>query len=337
MISRNSAADPSAKPPATVWGWLRLYGELGKVRLGSLVVLTAIAGYALGSRGSFRLLDALSLAVGTLLSAAGANGLNQLIEVERDRKMRRTEGRPLPSGRVGRRHVLVLCLIEIVTGLSLLLVGNNTLTATLSAFVVVTYVAVYTPLKPVSSINTLIGAVCGAIPPMMGWAAATGGLETGAWILGATLFVWQVPHFLALSWLYREDYRRGGYKMLPVSDPSGTITCRMALLYSMALIPIGLTAAAAGMAGWIYAMGAVLLGGWMIERSARLLQRRSDRAARQVFFVSLAYLPLLLGLMVADERPIRPVTSGAAMARGPTAAAAGLVLPTPEELAEPGN
>lgn len=164
MISRTSAADPSAKPPGTVWGWFRLYEELGKVRLGSLVVLTAIAGYALGSRGSFRLLDVLSLAVGTLLSAAGANGLNQLIEIKRDRKMHRTESRPLPSGRIGKRHVLALCLIEIVAGLLLLRVGNNTLTAMLSAFVVVTYVTVYTPLKPVSSINTLIGVVCEAIP-----------------------------------------------------------------------------------------------------------------------------------------------------------------------------
>lgn len=316
MTFKTSATTSSPRPPSTVGGWLRLYGELGKVRLGSLVVLTAVAGYALGSRGSFRLLDALALAMGTLLSAAGANGLNQLIEIERDRKMLRTRNRPLPSGRIGRRHVLVLCLIEIVMGLSVLRVGNNTLTAALSAFVVVTYLAIYTPLKPVSSINTLIGAVCGAVPPMMGWAAATGGLGTGAWILGATLFVWQVPHFLALSWLYREDYRRGGYRMLPVSDPSGTITCRMALLYSLALVPIGLTAAAAGMAGWFYAVGAVLLGGWMVERSARLLQRKSDRAARQVFIASLAYLPLLLGLMVADERPIGRPASDSAVARG---------------------
>lgn len=289
--------------------WLAVYAELGKVRLGSLVVLTATVGYALGAHaGAFSWTALLALGLGTLLAAAGANTFNQWLEIERDARMHRTRTRPLPTGRITRRHALALALGESLLGTGLLAAACNLLTAGLALAVIVLYAVVYTPLKPRTSLNTLVGAVCGAVPPMMGWAAARGSLDAGAWVLAATLFVWQVPHFLALAWLYREDYIRGGYRMLPISDPSGTVTCSMALLYSLALVPVGLAASAAGMAGWIYAVGAVLLGGVMIERSLRLLRRRTDRAARHVFWASLAYLPLLLGLMIADAAPHSPPT-----------------------------
>ncbi|MDQ7007877.1 MAG: heme o synthase [Acidobacteriota bacterium] len=297
---------PQALPPKRTTSWLAVYAELGKLRLGSLVVLTAIVGYALGVREGFSWLTALALALGTLLAAAGANTLNQWLEVERDARMHRTRTRPLPTGRITRRHAVAAALGESVLGTLLLALACNLLTAVLALAVILLYALVYTPLKPRSSLNTLVGAVCGAVPPMMGWAAARGSLDAGAWVLAATLFVWQIPHFLALAWLYREDYVRGGYRMLPISDPSGAVTCWMALLYSLALVPVGLAATAAGMAGWVYAIGAVVLGGLMIERTVRLLRRRTDRAARHVFWASLAYLPLLLGLMVIDAHPASP-------------------------------
>ena len=280
--------------------------ELGKVRLGSLVVLTALVGYAVAARGSFSPWRALWLCTGTMLSAAGANGLNQWLEAGRDARMLRTRSRPLPSLRIGGRHALCASLFSATAGVLLLLAGTNAFTAALSLLTVLLYVLVYTPLKTVSSINTLVGAIVGAIPPLMGWTAARGALAPAAFVLGALLFVWQVPHFLALAWLYRDDYRRGEYRMLPLSDPSGSVTCWMALLYSLALIPVGLAAVIAGLSGMAYAAGALLLGGLMVERSARLLSRRTDRAARQVFWASLAYLPLLLGLMVADGGPTPP-------------------------------
>ncbi len=309
---------PARPAPTGVRALLGVYAELGKARLGALVVLTTMAGFAIAARGRFEFVDFFWTVLGTALSALGANGLNQVWERERDRLMHRTRLRPLPSGRLGVGHALAVSLLWSVAGVGLLAVAVNMLTALLSLGVIALYVLVYTPLKPRSSVNTLVGAVCGAIPPMMGWTGATGSVAPGAWVLGATLFAWQIPHFLALAWLYREDYQRGGYKMLPISDESGRVTCWMTVLYSLALIPVGLMASAAGLAGWFYSVGAVMLGGLMVERSLRLLTAKSDRRARQVFFASLLYLPLLLGLMVFDDTPIltkpQPVERAASIA-----------------------
>ena len=225
------------------------YLELAKARLGALVVLTAFVGYVLGSRGELSLTVGLAAVVGTALSAFGANILNQWWEVERDREMLRTRERPLPAGRVGRRRAGIWGVTTSLAGLVVLAGGTNGLTTLLSLFVTLLYVLVYTPLKVRTPLNTVVGAVCGAVPPMMGWAAATGHLGAGAWILGGVLFVWQIPHFLALAWLYREDYARGGFRMLPSVDTEGRVTGRLAFLYAAALLPITAALSAVGVTG----------------------------------------------------------------------------------------
>jgi protoheme IX farnesyltransferase len=161
-------------------------------------------------------------------------------------------------------------------------------------------------MKQRSSLNTLVGAVCGAIPPMIGWAGAAGTLDAGAWLLGALLFIWQLPHFLALAWLYREDYERGGYAMLPHFDRSGAMTCRVVVLTSLMLIPLGLTAALLGLAGWVYTIGSVALGLWMLRLGVRLQATRTDVDAKRVFLASIIYLAAILVLLVADRGTVHP-------------------------------
>jgi len=280
---------------------LGAYADLTKARLSALVVATTAAGYALGSSGPVELAGLLWAVLGTALSALGANGLNQWIERDRDARMERTRERPLPAGRLAPAHAASVSLALVLIGTLVLILGTNRLTTALNLLTVFLYVAVYTPLKTRSSLCTLVGAVVGAIPPMMGWTAAAGHLDAGAWILFAVLFAWQIPHFLSLAWLYREDYRRGGYVMLPLSDPSGRITLEMTTLYSLALLPLGFAAFLEGLTSWISAAGSLLLGGVFFAFAARWRQRRGDLHARRLFFASLLYLPLLLGLMVADH------------------------------------
>jgi protoheme IX farnesyltransferase len=188
---------------------------------------------------------------------------------------------------------------------------TNLLTAALAIVAFSIYVFLYTPLKTRSTVCTLVGAVSGAIPPMMGWTAAAGHIEPGAWLLFGLLFAWQIPHFLALAWLCREDYERGGFVMLPLVDREGQATCRLVLLYSLAILPIGLAFPLAGLAGWIYTLGSVVLGGGLLALCARLYRFRTAAAARRVFLASVLYLPLLLGLMIADRSslPVTPLQS----------------------------
>ncbi len=297
-----AAASIAAAEPVRRRGVVSLHLELAKARLSSLVVATTAVGFLVvaPSPVDFALL-AWTL-VGTALSAAGANGLNQWVERERDARMRRTASRPLPSHALTPRHALAAALAWSFLGVLVLAVFVNGLTAMLSAAVIALYVLVYTPLKVRTHLNTQVGAICGAIPPMMGWTAATGALEPGAFILGAVLFVWQIPHFLALAWLYREDYERGGYHMLPSSDGTGHLTSGMVLLYSLALVPVTLMAAAGGLAGTGYATVAVILGLAMSALSVALVHDRSDRHAKRVFLASLVYLPLVLGALVISAR-----------------------------------
>ncbi len=274
------------------------YLELAKARLSSLVVVTAVVGFLVAARGPLDLATLLATALGTALAAGGANGLNQVLESSRDALMERTKARPLPSGRMTPRHALFASGAMAVSGVVLLLALAGPLPAALCATTLALYVLVYTPLKTRSTLCTLVGAAVGAIPPMIGWTAATGRLELGAWLLAGILFVWQIPHFLALAWIYREDYERGGFRMLPLVDPAGRTTCWMALLYSLALIPLGLAVSAAGLAGLPFAVGSALLGCAMVAASAWLLARRRRVDARRVFLASLVYLPALMILMV---------------------------------------
>lgn len=276
------------------------YLELAKARLAALVILTATVGFLLGARGWSNGAQLLWTVVGTGLSAFGANILNQLAEHERDRRMHRTRNRPLPAGRVSRRQAARWGVASSVVGVLVLATATNLLTAGLSLFTIVLYLAVYTPLKPRTPLNTVVGAVVGAIPPMMGWAAATGRLDLGAWILGGILFVWQVPHFLALAWLYREDYARGGFRMLPAVDQPGVLTSRVAFIYAVALLPVTASLAWAGVTGGTFLISSQVLGLAFAGLGWRFARRRGDQAARRLFLASIVYLPLLLAVMVVD-------------------------------------
>jgi protoheme IX farnesyltransferase len=214
--------------------------------------------------------------------------------------MRRTRGRPLPSGRLSAPAAGVFAGGLAAVGLALLAAASGPLCAWLGALSFVVYVAVYTPLKKVTTLCTPVGAVVGALPPLMGWAAATGRIDGGALVLAALLFVWQIPHFLAIAWLYREDYAAGGFRMLPIDDPAGDRTSAMVLLYAGALLPVSLSAVPTMATGWLYPAGAVALGGGFLLLAWRFARERSAPAARRVFLASLAYLPLLLALLAFD-------------------------------------
>jgi len=275
------------------------YLQLAKARLGALVVLTAFVGYLLGARGNPSLWIGAAAVVGTALSAFGANILNQWWEVERDRRMLRTRERPLPAGRIGRDRAGRWGIATALAGLVVLAAGTNCLL----------YVLVYTPLKVLTPLNTVVGAVCGAVPPMMGWAAATGRLDTGAWILGGILFVWQIPHFLALAWLYRDDYARGGFRMLPAVDQEGRLTGRLALVYAAALLPITAALSATGVTGVTFLLASQAAGIAFVALGWVFFRERSRQSARRLFLASILYLPVVLGLGVADMDHRRDVAA----------------------------
>lgn len=295
-----SAAETSRPVARSLPG---IYIELTKARLSAMVVVTAAVGFLMASPATVDWALLGWTVLGTTLAAFGANALNQCREVERDRRMNRTRHRPLPSGQIGARHAWAVGLGCALAGPLLLALLVNPLTAALGLANVLIYVCLYTPLKVRHSANTLVGAICGAVPPMMGWAAATGGLAAGAWMLAILLFLWQIPHFLALAWMYREDYARGGFRMLPAVDPSGTLTFRLITLYSAGLLTLGPALALAGVTGWIFAAGALLLGLWLLGESLRLGRRRNEAQARRVFLTSVIYLPLVMALMAADRIP----------------------------------
>ncbi len=282
---------------------VRAYGELTKARLTSLVVVTAGAGFVMASRSPLDVSTLVSTVLGTALAAAGAMALNEVIEADRDARMERTKNRPLPTGTIGPVHASVAGVLLAASGLALLAARTTALTAFLGLTVVLLYTTVYTPLKPRTPACTLVGAVCGAIPPLMGWAATGAGLSFGAWMLAGVLFLWQIPHFLALAWLFRDDYRRGGFRMLSAVDTSGRATGLMTVLYSLALLPVGLLAVLGGMTGWLFAGGALALGVGLVAAALPLATSGAGTGARRLFLATLAYLPLLLALMVADRLP----------------------------------
>ncbi len=274
--------------------------ELTKPRITFLVLVTTAVGYAVALRGAFDPAAFLALLLGTALVSGGASALNQYWEREADARMQRTRLRPLPSGRVAPGEALAFGLVISAVGLALL-VSVNWLTAALGASALGSYVLLYTPLKRVTSLCTLVGAVPGAIPPLMGWAAARGTLDSGAWALFAVLFLWQLPHFLAIGWIYREDYARGGFPMLTVTDRDGSRTGRQMVLSCAALIPVTLVAGALASAGTGYLWSALVLGLVFLGCSVRFAWTKSSSTARWLFLVSVLYLPALLGLMVFDR------------------------------------
>jgi heme o synthase len=294
-------------------GLWRAHVELGKVRINALVVFTTALGFVVGSKLNHfpitgRYPDGLDwgrllwTCVGTFLAAVGAAAFNQAVEAPRDARMRRTMERPLCRGRLSRTYAAALGLIVGLGGVVLLGVMTNGLTAGLAAGNLILYIAVYTPLKPVSTINTLVGAVVGGLPPVVGWTAATGELSAGALVLGGILFTWQVPHFLAFCWMYREDYGRGGFKMLPIADTTGQFTSQLALLYAVLLAPLCLLETYLGHAGWVFAGVSLALTTGLILAALRFVRRRGDAEARRLFFASIVYLPVLCVVLMADAR-----------------------------------
>jgi protoheme IX farnesyltransferase len=275
---------------------------LTKPRVNLLVLVTTIIGFHLGNAGGgvdYALL--FNTVVGTFLVAGGAAAFNQVLERDVDAKMRRTMGRPLPDGRLGAREAAWFAAALSVTGLLQIGLGANWLAAGIAAATLGSYALVYTPLKRVTSLATVIGAVPGALPPMIGWAASRGSLSLEAWVLFAIVFFWQMPHVLAISWMYREDYERGGVRVLPVGDPDGRSTAFQMVNYSAALIPASLLPTIVGLAGRAYFAGAILLGIGMLALAIGFAQDRTPIRARRLFLASLVYLPLLWVLMLANR------------------------------------
>jgi protoheme IX farnesyltransferase len=265
-----------------------------------MVLISAAAGFLLGAGGTpdARALFVASLGIG--LVAAGTSALNQVIERDIDARMIRTRNRALPAGRLTAGAATLFSVTLCLIGLLVLAVWVNGLTAVLGLIAVLTYVLIYTPLKRVSSLSTIVGAVPGALPILGGWTAATGSLGAGGWALFGILFFWQLPHFLALAWMYREDYRNGGLKMLGVTDPEGRQTRRQSVLYAIALLPTTLLPVLLGMTGEFYAFTALLLTAAYVLSALRFAVRGSSLTARSLFRVSLLYLPVLLLFLTLD-------------------------------------
>jgi heme o synthase len=281
--------------------WVAVYADLFKARLTLLVLLTTLVGFYVGSAAAVDYGLMFHTVLATALVASGASALNQLWERDLDAKMRRTRERPLPSGRMQPHTVLIIGCVASGVGLAYLVLAVNTVTALLGALSLLTYVFVYTPLKRVTWLNTAVGAVPGGLPPLMGWVAARGELTHEGLVLFAILAFWQIPHFMAIAWLYRDEYARAGFQMLPVVDPEGHRTARHALFNTIALCGVSLCPFLLNMAGPVYLAGAIILGGLFAACSARFARKLNETRARQLFYASIAYLPLLLISMVLDK------------------------------------
>ena len=299
----NGAAVPAADRAGSLVRSNRALDFLAptKPRLNLLVLVTTLAGLYLASPSGVALALAAHTLIGTALVAGGAAALNQVWERETDRKMRRTSGRPLPRGRLGVVEGNWFGIALSVVGITDLAIWATPAAAIVAAATLISYVLVYTPLKTRTSLATLVGAVPGALPPVIGWAAATGEITLPAIVLFGIVFFWQMPHFLAIAWMYKDDYASAGIPLLPVVEPDGRRTGRQALLYTAVLWPVSLLPAGVGLAGSTYSVVATCLGIVFFYLSAVFARNRTADSARQVFLFSITYLPLLLGALVADR------------------------------------
>src|SRR6266446_5616607 len=277
-----------------------LYWELAKPRILLMVLVTTSLGFFLGARGIDSVLHLCLTLLGVGCATGGAAMLNNYLERDLDARMVRTRDRALPAGLIEPHHALTLGVGLVLFGVLLLAWKVNLLTGFLVLLAGFLYVLVYTPLKRISWWNTTFGAIPGAIPPMAGWAAATGHVGPGAWALFAILFAWQHPHFFAIAWMFRDDYRAAGFKMLPVVEPSGVRTVRLTLGFSLILIGVSLLPTLIGMAGWLYFFGTLLIGLLMLIAAAGFACDRSVGNARRLLKASVLYLPLLLVLIILD-------------------------------------
>lgn len=294
------AAQAASVPVATAGG-LGDFLELTKPRLNLLVLITTVVGVYLGSPSGVPPWILFHTLVGTALVAGGAAALNQVWERQTDSLMRRTRTRPLPGGRLGVVEGSVFGLLLSGAGLVELALGVNVLCSGVAALTLVSYVLVYTPLKKRTSLATLVGAIPGALPPVIGWTAATGTVTLPALVLFGIVFLWQMPHFLAIAWLYRDDYAAAGIPLLPVLEPDGRRTGQQAFLYAAVLWPVSLLPAGVGLSGLPYSIVATVLGFLLIGLAAAFARERSMVAARRLFLFSITYLPLLWAAMVIDR------------------------------------
>jgi protoheme IX farnesyltransferase len=286
--------------PTVGHGALGDYLSLTKPRLNLLVVATSAAGYYLGASGTPAVGPMGQAVAGTALVAAGAAVLNQLAERDTDAKMRRTRTRALPDGRVRPADARVFGLVLSTGGLALL-AAHSYLAFALALTTLSIYLAVYTPLKRRTPMSTLVGAVPGALPPLIGWAASHGTISAGGLALFAIVFLWQMPHFMAIAWMYRADYGQAGFPMLPVIDPSGRRAGRQAVIYAAALLVASVAPAFTGVSGGGYLVTAIVLGAALLVLAIRFATTRSDHSARQLFLGSIIYLPILWIVMIANR------------------------------------
>ena len=277
------------------------YVALTKPRLNLLVVATSAAGYYLGAPSGPAAVPMTVAVLGTALVAGGAAVLNQVYERDTDAMMRRTRLRPLPDGRVAPADARAFGVALSAIGLVLLAARANLLAAALALATLAIYLVVYTPMKRRTPVATLVGAVPGALPPLIGWTASHGSVSAGGAALFAIVFLWQIPHFMAIAWLYRDDYGNAGFPMLPVIEPEGRRAGRQAVIYAAALVPVTLVPAIVGVSGTIYAAVALVMGIALLWLAIRFATTRSDRSARALFFGSIVYLPLLWIAMILNR------------------------------------
>ena len=277
--------------------WISDVSELCKARITLMVLVTTLVGFLFGWHGPLDLLYLFQTLGGTALAASGAAALNQVFEVELDARMRRTRNRPLPGRRMTLDEGLIIGITCSVGGIFWLSFATNLYAGILSALTIGVYVFVYTPLKRVTTLNTIVGAIPGALPPVIGWTAARGQASFESWILFAILFLWQMPHFLSISWLYREDYKQAGFVMLASFDPTCQVTGRQSLLYTMGLISVSFIPAMLELTSFWYLPIAAIMGGYFLLMAFRFAISGTDQAARRLFVASIVYLPVTLAAL----------------------------------------
>ena len=290
--------------PAVTGARMRIaaFIELTKPRIAIMLVLTSAAGFYLGSVGTFDYMHFANSMLSIALLAFGVATLNQYWERDLDRLMKRTSTRPLPTSKVTPTEALIFGILQCVVAEVYLFLLVNPLTAFLGLIVIIGYVLVYTPLKTRTSVSTAIGAIPGALPPLMGWTAAANVITPGAWALFAMQFLWQFPHFLAIAWMYREEYAKAGILMLPVVEPAGTLTARQIVMFTIMLVPVSLAPFFFGISGPIFLVAASILGILFLIASIRAARSKTNEMAKRLLLASVIYLPLLFIFMVADKR-----------------------------------
>lgn len=300
-ISEKSAATPLTPPSSQAGRVILDLGQLVKARLTSLVLVTTLVGFLLGWHGEMNWFYLFHTLFGTALAAAGAAALNQVFESDFDSRMRRTRNRPLPARRMSINEGLLIGVVCSAAGIVYLSLATNLIAGMLTAVTVGTYLFAYTPLKRVTTLNTIVGAITGALPPVIGWAAARGEASFESWTLFAILFLWQMPHFLAIAWLYREDYKQAGFVMLSGDDPNCVVTGRQALLYTMGLISVSLLPITLQITSVWFLPFALLTGAYFFTAAYRFARSGNEVTARRLFVASIVYLPVTLGALVVTR------------------------------------